>query len=45
MLAGARAELRARRRAKAPPPWRIWAVLGATLLLLIAILATLRRLQ
>ena len=44
MLAGARAELRARERASPPPPWRIWAVLGAVLLLLISILVTLRRL-
>ena len=44
MLAGARAELRAKKRVTPPPPWRIWAVLAAALLLLISILASLRQL-
>lgn len=44
MLAGARAQLRGRKKATPPPPWRIWAVLGAVLFLLLSILATLRRL-
>lgn len=43
MLAGARAELRARKKAVAPPAWRIWAVLGAVLLLLISVLVTIQR--
>jgi hypothetical protein len=44
MLAGARAELRARKKAVAPPAWRIWAVLGAVLLLLVSVLVTIQRL-
>jgi len=44
MLAGASVGLPARRqRREPPPPWRIWAVLGAAVLLLLSILMTIRR--
>jgi hypothetical protein len=46
MLAGARGEAPARRERREPPPaWRIWAVLGAALLLLLSILMTIRSLR
>jgi hypothetical protein len=45
MLAGTGVDLPARReRREPPPPWRIWAVLGAAVLLLLSILMTIRRL-
>ena len=46
MLAGATGAAPGRRERREPPPaWRIWAVLGAALLLLLSILVTIRSLR
>ena len=46
LLAGAMGEAPGRRERREPPPaWRIWAVLGAALVLLLSILITIRSLR
>ena len=45
MLAGALGSLARDKRRAPPPPWRIWVVLGAILLALLSVLATLQRMR